>query len=81
MEVSVHLFGSQRTITGSRRIQVKLEENGRVSDVFLFLMDRYPKLPLNEENTLITVNNEASSMDHILRPNDHITFLPHVGGG
>ena len=81
MEVSVQLFGSQRTITGSRKIQIELEENGRVSDVCLVLMDRYPELPLDEENILITVNNEASNMDHILNPDDHITFLPHVGGG
>jgi molybdopterin converting factor small subunit len=81
MEVTVHFFGTQRTITKTRELQVNLAEDGRVSDVCLFLMDRYPDLPLNEDDILITVNNRASSMNHILSPNDHITFLPHVGGG
>ena len=81
MEVSVQFFGVQRTLTKTREVQVELTENGRVSDVCLFLMDRYPDLPLNEEDVLITVNNRASNMNHILSPNDHITFLPHVGGG
>jgi molybdopterin converting factor small subunit len=81
MEVTVHFFGAQRTITNTRELQVNLTEDGRVSDVCLFLMDRYPDLPLNENEMLITVNNKTSSMNHILSPNDHITFLPHVGGG
>ena len=81
MVVSVHFFGAQRTLTKTQELQVKLTENGRVSDVCLFLKNRYPDFPLNEEDVLITVNNRASSMNHILSPNDHITFLPHVGGG
>ena len=81
MEISVHFFGTQRTITNTRELQVNLAEDGRVSDVCLFLMDRYPGLPLNEDEILITVNNKTSSMNHILSPNDYITFLPHVGGG
>jgi len=81
MEVSVQFFGAQRTLTKTRELQVNLTENGRVSDVCLFLMDLYPDLSLNEEDILITVNDRASSMSHILSPNDHITFLPHVGGG
>lgn len=81
MVVSVHFFGAQRILTKTRELQVNLTENGRVSDVCLFLKDRYPDLPLNEDDILITVNNRASSMNHILSPNDHIMFLPHVGGG
>ena len=81
MEVSVHFFGAQRTITNTRELQVNLKEGGRVNDVCLFLMDLYPDLPLNEEDILVTVNNKASGMNHILSPNDLITFLPHVGGG
>jgi len=81
MEVSVQFFGAQRTLTRTRNLQVKLPEHGRVSDVCLYLKDRYPDLPLNEDDILITVNNMASGMNHILSQNDHITFLPHVGGG
>ncbi len=58
-----------------------LTEKGRVRDVYVYLMDCYPDLPLNEEDILVTVNNKATNMSHILNPNDNITFLPHVGGG
>lgn len=81
MVVSVQFFGAQRTLTKTPELQVELTENSRVSDVCLLLMNRYPDLPLNEEDILVTVNNRASSMKRILSPNDHITFLPHVGGG
>jgi molybdopterin converting factor small subunit len=81
MVISVQFFGAQRTLTKTRKLQVTLAEESRVSDVCLILTDRYPDLDLNEEEILITVNNKASSMSHVLSPNDHITFLPHVGGG
>ncbi len=81
MVVSVQFFGTQRALTKAREIQVPLAEKGRVRDVYVYLIDHYPDLPLNEEDILVTVNNKASNMSHSLNPNDNITFLPHVGGG
>ena len=81
MVVSVQFFGVQRALTKTGKIQIPLTENGRVSDVFVYLRSCYPDLPLNEEGVLVTVNNKASNMNHLLNPDDSITFLPHVGGG
>jgi len=79
--VSVQFFGMQRALTKARELQVPMAGKGRVKDVYLYLMDHYPDLPLNEEDILVMVNNKATNMSHILNPNDTITFLPHVGGG
>ncbi len=81
MVVSVQFFGAQRALTKTSEIQIPLTKDGRVSDIFIYLMDCYPDLPLNEEGVLVTVNNEAANMNHALKPDDSITFLPHVGGG
>ncbi len=81
MVVSVQFFGAQRALTNTRKIQVPLAKNGRVSDIFGYLMDCYPDLPLCEDSVLVTVNDKASNMHHALNPYDNIVFLPHVGGG
>jgi molybdopterin converting factor small subunit len=81
MVVSVQFFGAQRSLTKTNEIQIPLTENGRVSDVFGYVRNCYPDLPLNEEGVLVTVNDKASDMNHVLKPDDNIAFLPHVGGG
>jgi len=81
MVVSVQFYGTQRSLTKTREIQIPLTENGRVGDVFVYLMDYYPELLLSENDVVVTVNNKTSNMDQTLNPNDNIIFLPHVGGG
>jgi molybdopterin converting factor small subunit len=81
MVVSVQFYGTQRALTKTNGIKIPLTENGKVRDVFGYLMDYYPNLPLTEEGVLVTVNNKASNMNQVLNPDDNIIFLPHVGGG
>jgi molybdopterin converting factor small subunit len=81
MVVSVQFIGALRTLTKTREIQIPLTKDGRVCDVLMYLMDCYPDLPLSEQGMLVTVNNKASNINHILNPDDSIIFLPHVGGG
>lgn len=81
MVVSVKFFGAQRALTHTREIQVSLSKNGRVDDVFVYLMNSYPELPLRKEDVLVTVNNKSSSMNYSLQADDNIVFLPHIGGG
>ena len=79
--VSVQFFGTQRALTKTRDIKIQLTNNGRVKDVFRHLLDCYPDFPLKEEEAMITVNNRATNMNHVLRPEDRVVFLPHLGGG
>ena len=81
MVVSVQFCGVQRALTHADKIQVTILKNGRVSDVLVYVRDCYPDLPLSEEDVLVTVNNNVSTMNDMLNPNDRITFLPHIGGG
>jgi molybdopterin converting factor small subunit len=81
MMVSVQFCGVQRALTRTHEIEVPLGEKGRVRDVFAYLVECYPGLPLNNNSIFVTVNNKISTIDQPLRPNDTITFLPHIGGG
>ena len=81
MVVSVQFHGAQRAATQSKEIQVPLSRDRRVSDVLLYIKNCYPGLELNGNDFLVTVNNRVSTMNHLLNPDDKITFLPHIGGG
>ncbi|MBW1800485.1 MAG: MoaD/ThiS family protein [Deltaproteobacteria bacterium] len=81
MVVSVKFFGLQRRLTRKERIKVPVPEKTRVTDVLCYLEQQYPDMPLGEDTVTVTVNNQISNRDQILEENDHIAFIPHVGGG
>ncbi|MDB9822162.1 MoaD/ThiS family protein [Deltaproteobacteria bacterium] len=82
MVISVSFFGLQRKLVQTDRVQVLLSSKIRVvDDLFHYIKKRYPALSLSKESVLVTVNNYASSLDHELRPDDEVSFMPHIGGG
>ena len=81
MVISVNFYGLQRKLTRTDQIQIPLFDKTRVSDLLGYVKRCYPDLPLDEDAFLVTVNNEVSSMDQILKGDDHISFIPHLGGG
>ncbi|MFC1841319.1 MoaD/ThiS family protein [Thermodesulfobacteriota bacterium] len=82
MFVSISFLGLQRRLVNTENLKIRLSEQvERVSDLFGYLNDQYPELSLNRENVLVTVNSVESSLDHKLRANDEILFMPHIGGG
>jgi len=81
MVVLVQFFGIQRALTQAGEVEVPLNGQGRVGDVFSYIRNCYPDLQLCEEDLLITVNNRVSNMEQGLNPDDKLAFLPHIGGG
>ncbi len=81
MVVSVNFYGFQRQMARAEKIKVPLSKKTRVTDVLRYIKERYPELPLSEDVVTVTVNNHVSTMDQILKANDKIAFIPHIGGG
>ena len=81
MVVSVKFFGLQRRLTRKERIKVPVSKKTRVTDVLSYLKQQYPDMPLGEDTVMVTVNNQISNRDQLLEENDHIAFIPHIGGG
>ena len=81
MVVSVQFHGVQRALTRTREIQMTFHKPSRVRDLLKNIKACYPGLPINEDAFLVTVNDNVSTINHILKPNDKIAFLPHIGGG
>jgi molybdopterin converting factor small subunit len=79
--VSIEFFGMQRAVTKTDSIDMPITEKTRVTDALEYVRQRYPKLPLDQETLLITVNHEQASPDTMLKPNDTVSFLPAIGGG
>jgi molybdopterin converting factor small subunit len=81
MVVSVKFFGLQRKLARTDQIQIPLVKETRVTDVASYISARYPELRLAEEGLLVTVNNRISAPNRILKANDRVSFIPHIGGG
>ena len=81
MFASVHFHGHQRKITQTDHIEIPISEGQKVFDVLGHVKTCYPDLYLVENDTMIIVNNQLSFLDHILKQNDKISFIPHIGGG
>jgi molybdopterin converting factor small subunit len=80
--ISISFLGLHRKLINSNNIRVRLTEQiQNISDLFKYLNDKYPELPLNRNSVIVTVNNVESSFDYKLKENDEVLFMPHIGGG
>jgi molybdopterin converting factor small subunit len=81
MVVSVKFLGFQRQLTQIESVNIPLIENMRVADLLDVIMHQFPQLALKKEHILLTVNNAVCLEDKLLESNDHVSFIPHIGGG
>jgi molybdopterin converting factor small subunit len=81
MVVSVHFLGLHRKIAKTDEVKVPLSRETRVNDLLRHLNERYPDLSLNPVDFIISVNDQMSGPDQILKADDNIAILPHIGGG
>ena len=81
MTVSVNFYGLQRQLTRTEEIKIPLNNQTRVGDVLHYVKACYPALPLSEDVILVMVNNQVTTLDQILKTDDKVSFIPHIGGG
>ena len=78
---SVEFLGTQRNLTGKSLVEISVKDFPVVSDVLEHIASLFPSLYMNKYNTMITVNDEISPADRVLKAGDKIVFLPVIGGG
>jgi len=81
MVVSIDFVGPQRTVTRTRGIEMPIDGATRVTDALAYVRGRFPDLPLHERHVVATVNSEMTGLDHVLKANDTVVFLPPIAGG
>jgi molybdopterin converting factor small subunit len=81
MIVSIELFGIQRDIAKTGKLSMPITEKTPLRNALEYVRQLYPDLVLDEKLILMTVNHELASPDRLLKSNDTVCILPHIGGG
>jgi molybdopterin converting factor small subunit len=81
MLVSIELFGVQRDIAKTDKLNMPITERTVVRDAIEYVRNKYPALSLDKDALLIAVNYELAPLDRLLRANDIICVIPFIGGG
>lgn len=81
MVVSVHFLGLHRKLAKADKIKIPLMEESRVNDLLSYLKEKHPELSLSGDEFIVSVNDRVSDPDQILKADDNIAIVPHIGGG
>jgi molybdopterin synthase catalytic subunit len=81
MEVRVLFFGLLKDVCGRAADSVSLPDGATVADLLDYYQQRIPKIKTFLPSIALSVNQEYSSPDRGLHPNDEVAFLPPVSGG
>ncbi len=81
MRIGVLFFGILKDIVGRSAETVELPEGARVRAVLAFYVRKAPRLEAMLPSLAISVNQEYSAADRMLRDGDEVALLPPVSGG
>ena len=81
MIASIEFMGNQRNLIGESSVEISIADFPAAGDALEHISRTYPALYMNRYNTMITVNDEISPADRVLKAGDKIVFLPVIGGG
>jgi len=81
LAVKVLFFGRIRELTGLTEEAVEMPVGATLEDLFRLYATRFPQLVGFRASLVASRNQEFTSWDAGLSPNDDIAFLPPVSGG
>lgn len=81
MKVRVKFFAILRERAGTNAAAVEIEEGSTVADLWRELQSQYPKLAVPGIRLLYAVNQNYVGLDHELKQDDEVVFIPPVSGG
>ncbi|HXY00335.1 MAG TPA: molybdopterin converting factor subunit 1 [Candidatus Limnocylindrales bacterium] len=81
LRVNVLFFGRIRELTGMAHETVEVHAGATLEDLFDKYATRFPQLTAFRASLVASRNQEFTSWNTPLSPNDDIAFLPPVSGG
>jgi len=81
MRVRVLFFGVLKELAGKSADDIDLRDGASVRDVLLHYESRIPQLKASLSSVALAVNQQYTSPDEQLQPDDEIAMLPPVSGG
>ena len=78
MKINVKYFASLRELMGEANIEIEVDENTSVNDLWQ-MVTRNKNIEL--ENVMMAVNMEYVKPEYLLKKEDEVAFFPPVTGG
>jgi hypothetical protein len=79
--VTIELLGTQRAVAGIDCIDMPIGEGTTAKEVFYFLKTNFPEMDLDEQKLLLAISHEVVSPERVLKANETVFLVPHIGGG
>ena len=81
MKVTIKFFAVLRERAGLGEVSKQVADGSTVADLWRQVQRDYPKLDVPGIRLLYAVNQNYVGLDHKLRDNDEVVFVPPVSGG
>jgi sulfur-carrier protein len=81
MKVRVKFFAILRERAGTSEVAKDIAEGSTVAELWRQLQKDYPKLDVPGIRLLYAVNQDYVTVDHQLKDQDEVVFIPPVSGG
>lgn len=81
MKVRVKFFAILRERVGAGEVTKEIREGSTVGELWTILQQDYPKLAPVKTRLLYAVNQDYVGLDHVLKENDEVVYVPPVSGG
>jgi len=81
MVVKIELLGIHREIADTDTLSMAITGKTVLRDVFDFVGSKYPTLTFTEDSVLVAVNGQVVPLNSVLKADDVISIVPHIGGG
>src|ERR1700756_4559473 len=81
MQIRVLFFGVLKELVGRSSETIELPEGATVEAVLHYYSRQAPRLEAMLPSLALSVNQEYSRGDWVLRPGDEVALLPPVSGG
>ncbi len=79
--LKVRFFASLKDLVGESEMEMQLEQETSVRDIFQRLETRFPEIKKYESIMLVAVNMEYADLDATVTSDDEVCFFPPVSGG
>jgi molybdopterin converting factor small subunit len=81
MVAVIELSGTHRDKAKMGKVNMPITEKTVVRDALEYIRKLHPDLLLDEKLIHTMVNHEIAPLDRLLKSNDTVSILPHIGGG
>lgn len=81
MTIHVSFYSYFKELTGVPWTSEELPDGATLGELHLRLIERFPKLGVMKNSTLLAVGVEYQPRDHQLKEGDEVALFPPVQGG